>query len=67
MPDFMDAVQERVQQETEDAIASVTRRRDGAAECDECGDAVSDLRRSMGARLCLAHQAEAEQRARARR
>lgn len=62
----MDTVQDRVQQATADAIERVTRRETGAAECEVCGEPISELRRNLGARLCLGHQAQAEQQARAR-
>lgn len=60
MPDFMDQVQEQVQAATDAAIADAVRPRHGREACDLCGEPISDLRRRLGARLCLAHQEERE-------
>lgn len=62
MPDAMDHVQNVVQLNTDDAIAAVTRVRVGRVDCEECGEAISELRRGLGARLCIAHQQEYERR-----
>ena len=65
MPDFFDRVQERVLTDTAAAIERATRQRQpGLAECEECGQAISELRRGMGARLCIAHQQALEARGR---
>lgn len=63
MPDFMDHVQERVLQQQQDQVAEIERRLTGGlAECMECGDAITELRRSLGARRCLACQRAEEAR-----
>ena len=65
MSDFIDRVQERVQQENDDALARHSaRRREGLPHCEECGETISPLRQGMGARLCMPHQVQAEQRGR---
>ena len=55
MPDLMDAVQERVLQETEAAIAARTGLVEGRTLCAvaECGAAISPERTALGAQLCL--------------
>lgn len=55
MPDFMDAVQDRVLAETEAAIAAQTQPAEGRTECAtaECGEPISPERTALGARLCL--------------
>lgn len=66
MPDFMDAVQERVLAATDAAIAETVRQcavAEGQAECD-CGEPISAYRQQQfGARLCVdcANAAEALQ------
>ena len=62
MPDFMDYVQDRVLQDTDVAIASVTSRAPGLPECVLCDEPISELRQGLGARLCLLHQEEHERR-----
>jgi hypothetical protein len=67
MPDFMDHVQQREQVDRDIAVAAATQRREGVPDCDTCGAAISSLRQSLGARLCLRHQEELEQAQRRRR
>lgn len=63
MPDAMDYVQDRVLIETDAAIAHARRRASGKPECEECGAAITPQRQALGARLCIAHQRDAETRA----
>jgi RNA polymerase-binding transcription factor DksA len=60
MPDFMDHVQQHVQDNLDDALAAATRRLPGLAECQECDEPISALRQGLGARRCLRHQEEHE-------
>jgi ribosomal protein S14 len=64
MPDHMDRVQDAVQAATDAAVAQATQPKRGATHCAECGEPVGEYRQALGARLCLVHQREAEQRAR---
>ena len=64
MPDHMDRVQDAVQAATDAAVAKATAalRREGCAYCESCGEPIGDHRKALGARLCLAHQRELENR-----
>lgn len=65
MPDQMDAIQDLVLQQQDDALARIERERErkaGLPECVRCGEAISALRQSLGARLCLECQEEDERR-----
>lgn len=55
MPDFMDAVQDRVLAETEAAIAAQTQRRQGRTHCAayDCGEPITPERTAMGAQFCI--------------
>ena len=64
MPDHMDRVQDAVQAATDAAVAQAMQPKRGATHCEECGEPIGEYRVSLGARLCLVHQREAEQRAR---
>ena len=64
MPDHMDHVQAAVQAATDAAIAKAAAPKRGATHCEECGEPIGEYRQALGARLCLVHQREAEQRAR---
>jgi RNA polymerase-binding transcription factor DksA len=64
MPDHMDRVQDAVQAATDAAVAQATAPKRGATHCEECGEPIGEYRVSLGARLCLPHQREAEQRQR---
>lgn len=69
MPDQMDAIQDLVLQQQDDALARITRERDrqvGLAECERCDAPISALRQSLNARLCL-HCQEAHERHQAAR
>lgn len=63
MPDLMDHVQDRVQRDLDVAIAVAQKRRAGLPECEICDEPISTLRQSLGARLCVAHQEDAERQA----
>lgn len=65
MPDFMDAVQERVLAETEAVLAARGDRPEGRSQCadDDCGAPISDERMALGAQLCLDCQRASEARA----
>jgi hypothetical protein len=72
MGDFMDRVQEREQTDREVALEEQRRKLEsGVSECihPDCTRSISDVRRALGARLCLEHQQEkeAEQRRRGER
>jgi RNA polymerase-binding transcription factor DksA len=56
MPDYMDYVQDRVQQDIDVALAKVATRPAGTPECVICDAPISELRQGLGARLCLPHQ-----------
>jgi len=72
----MDRVQDAVQAATDAAVAQATAPKRGASHCEECGDKrgashceecgepIGEYRMALGARLCLVHQREAEQRQR---
>ena len=62
MPDHMDHVQDAVLAATEAAVARATALRRGSSHCQECGDAVGEYRQALGARLCLVHQRQLENR-----
>jgi RNA polymerase-binding transcription factor DksA len=65
MPDSMDAEQERLLQQQEDALARFERargRQTGLPECVHCAEAISALRQGMGARLCVECQTDQERR-----
>lgn len=64
MPDHMDRVQDAVQAATDAAVAQATAPKRGATHCEECGEPIGEYRQALGARLCLTHQREEEQRAR---
>lgn len=64
MPDHMDRVQDAVQAATDAAVAQATAPKRGASHCEECGEPIGEYRMALGARLCLVHQREAEQRQR---
>jgi RNA polymerase-binding transcription factor DksA len=63
MPDHMDHVQAAVQAATDAAVAQATQPKRGTTHCEECGEPIGEYRQALGARLCLVHQREAEQRA----
>ncbi|KFN42324.1 hypothetical protein N789_14125 [Arenimonas oryziterrae DSM 21050 = YC6267] len=57
MGDSIDRAQDREQLDREFALRDqLNRQRVGLCECEECGDSISPLRRSLGARLCVMHQ-----------
>jgi RNA polymerase-binding transcription factor DksA len=59
----MDAIQDLVLQQQEDALQRISRERDrqvGLAECERCAEEISSLRQRLGARLCLECQADVE-------
>lgn len=65
MPDAMDQVQEATLQRVDDALAAhAAKRTVGLAECEDCGEAISTLRQSLGARCCMFHQQQLERRGR---
>jgi RNA polymerase-binding transcription factor DksA len=67
MPDHMDAIQELVLRQQEDAVARIERERaraTGLAECERCDAPISALRQGLGARLCLDCQSDYERRQR---
>lgn len=66
MPDLMDSVQERLLFEQEVRQAQRRAPQPGLDECVRCDEAISPLRRNMGARLCLACQRDDELRVRQR-
>jgi RNA polymerase-binding transcription factor DksA len=64
MPDHMDAIQERCLREQEAVVARIERSMTGGlGACEDCGEPISDLRRSLGARRCLGCQSALEARA----
>lgn len=70
MTDTIDQASELEQRERDAAIRHATAPKGpGAPECDYCGEEISPLRQSMGARLCIECQrvVETSQKHRARR
>lgn len=62
--DVIDRANDLAAEDLAHRIAAATRAKPrGPAECDDCGDAISDLRRDLGARLCLHCQSAQEHRA----
>lgn len=65
MPDHMDAIQDRVQRETDAIIANHTApAAAGRTTCAraECGEPIAPQRTAIGARLCIDCQHEEEAR-----
>lgn len=62
MADTIDQASEYEQRDRDIAIAKLTRPKGpGADECDLCGEAISALRKGMGATLCIHCQSAREQ------
>lgn len=64
MPDFMDAVQDRVLAETEALLQERPAAAAGRSHCadEDCGETISPERTALGAQLCLDCQRAAEAR-----
>lgn len=64
--DIIDQAQARQQQDIDIALAARKQRARGPANCTnaDCGEAISELRRDMGAHLCIDCKRAAQLRAR---
>ncbi len=65
MPDHMDGVQKHAQKQQDKALADTLERIErskvgGLGACVECGEPISDLRKSLGARHCMVCVLEVE-------
>jgi RNA polymerase-binding transcription factor DksA len=62
--DVIDRANDLAAEDLAHRIAAATRAKPrGPAECDDCGDTISDLRRDLGARRCITCQEAHEHRA----
>ncbi len=69
MSNLIDRAQEREQLDRDLALKEQGQRMktEGLTECLECEKPISDLRRELGARFCVEHQAAVEAEAKRRR
>lgn len=65
MPDVMDAVQQRVQDDLDKALKAQAVKSSviGRDDCLECGEYIAPVRKSLGAQLCLECQKRIEEHA----